>query len=106
MQFDVSGMSNLLGLVFGGTPSHRVGQEITVCTVDGCMAHILTERYRGKIAAKTRIRCHGASGDGKIPAVEITVTECLKSDVEVGSTTTEIVANMRALTDGTLIIAN
>jgi hypothetical protein len=92
-------MLNLLGLVFGNPSSVISGETITVCSIDGCMGEKLTPRFTGVVVQKTRIKCHGAPGDGKIPAV-------ILRNQKTGETRTELSERLRTLEDGRKIVAN
>lgn len=94
----------MLYLSFGKPPRHRVGDQVTVCELNGCMAERLDPVYRGVIVEKTRVVCHGAGGDGKIAAVKIRVTDPMKTGGKAGETKTELVDRMRLLEDERIVI--
>jgi len=103
----ISGMKNLVGLCFGDTPKHKVGSKVLVCTIDGCMAEILTPVYEGVIVAKTRISCSNLNtGDGKIPGIDVRITDPMKTGCFAGTIKSELSQRLRILEDGRLIIAN
>lgn len=91
------GLSNVVGLAFGQA-EFKVGEPILVCTVDGCMAEILTPKYGGIV--KEKISYYD------IPAIRVEVVEAVENGPKVGTEMVEFVSRLRRLSDGMLIAAN
>ncbi len=97
---NVGGMSNVMALSLGVPSPYSVGDPITVCTVDGCMAEILTPRYVGKITRTL------TKGRADVPLIEIQVSAATPGTAKTGELRTELVDRIRQLQDGRLIVAN
>ena len=90
-------MDNALRLFWGEPSKVKKGEKITVYLVSGCMAESLKYEYEGLVVRNTRIKCNGAPGDGKIPAVEILVTASNIGKVKPGDVKVELSDKLRTL---------
>lgn len=104
---EVSSMSllhNVMAVTHGRSSKFRVGNSVTVCSVDGCMAEQLNPVYAGVIVRKVEIPL--ANADRTLPGIEIRVTQPMKSGEKIGAIRTERVDRLKSLETGALIVAN
>lgn len=98
-------MKNVLSMVLGIPSKFKKGQKITVCLSTGCMAEKLEPVYEGIIIGKSKIELKN-SKRSHIPAIDIQVTNPLKSGHKCLQKKTEIADRLRTIEDGRLIIVN